>query len=277
MFNGRIPMPALAEAYGLKAEECIELAPMVKATFKELTQVTPGIINEAAETFAEGSFNKWKEEYSNLRVIVSIADKKWPTCGDGFLSKILDTVLSIKEDRIHAVGFLKIIWQTIILTDMEVDRNLAVSILQSDGFRLKKEVHGLSQSIVDSIGNESIHTAGQDNPISGKDIQGGSPIGEHTAQLAAQVSELKARVADLRAKLADAEARAAKVDGHGLCTAVIRMRAEGRSEKEIFDRLDSLGLNDSQKSVLLFRKEKSTNSARVKNIQRIKGTAKRSF
>lgn len=62
-------------------------------------------------------------------------------------------------------------------------------------------------------------------------------------------------------------------DGHGLCSLVIRMRQEGKTDGEIAEFLNSSGCSNAQIGVLLHPNPEASQDARTKLAQRLLGKA----
>lgn len=82
----------------------------------------------------------------------------------------------------------------------------------------------------------------------------------------------RADEAEQRAVKAE-EQSASCLDGHGLCSVVIQMREEGKTDEEIAKHLKASGLSIPQIGVLLHTNPYVSKSARVKHAQRLLGVS----
>lgn len=91
----------------------------------------------------------------------------------------------------------------------------------------------------------------------------------------AQLEEANRHVDEVEKRAANAEqfVSCRDIDGHGLCSLVIRMRQEGKTDEEIAEFLDSSGRSLSQIGALLHTDPEATQAAQMKLAQRLLGKA----
>ena len=95
------------------------------------------------------------------------------------------------------------------------------------------------------------------------------------AELEEQLATALQQNEDLEKTLADARISSnyVKIEGHGLCSIVIRMRQEGKTDEDIAKFLDASGCSNAQIGVLLHPNPEASQDARTKLAQRLLGKA----
>lgn len=81
------------------------------------------------------------------------------------------------------------------------------------------------------------------------------------------------QVEELKQALADSRTSGNDIEGHGLCSLVIRMRQEGKTDEDIAEFLDASGCSNAQIGVLLHTDPEASKDARTKLAQRLLGKA----
>ena len=96
-----------------------------------------------------------------------------------------------------------------------------------------------------------------------------------------RIIELEAQLEEATRRADETEQRAVKAeelyascrDGHGLCSIVLQMRRDGKTDEEIAKHLKTSGLSIPQIGALLHTSPYVSNSARVKHAQRLLGVS----
>ena len=153
MFDGKIPMGLLGEAYGLTVEECLDLAGRVNAV-SQTFNVPPGDVEATARQIIDRAIGDGKVSSPTFFMMCLtgwVAWRKENTRDE--LRNIFSNILRYIESKRpeDARSLLYPLVRLLYVTDYHVDKAQAVTVLFQEGVPLKKEVKGLTYAVVDSI------------------------------------------------------------------------------------------------------------------------------
>ena len=153
MFDGKIPMGLLGEAYGLTVEECLDLAGRVNAV-SQTFNVPPGDVEATARQIIDRAIGDGKVSSPTFFMMCLtgwVAWRKENTRDE--LRNIFSNILRYIESKRpeDARSLLYPLVRLLYVTDYHVDKAQAVTVLFHEGVSLKKEVKGLTYAVVDSI------------------------------------------------------------------------------------------------------------------------------
>lgn len=173
MFNGWIELGLVSQAYGLDAEECIELAQHISRKYGRFSNNQPydiKYIDELAKSYARNLLKKSNKQ--SYFIVYYTAMKGWRniTLEQAKIDfEPLNTILSNNTND-FAFDALWPIARLLFITDISVNKREMIEFLYQNGYSLQQEVKGITRALVEDIISNILSSDVALQPSAGDDM-----------------------------------------------------------------------------------------------------------